>query len=90
MDINYGLIICNCISYGLDIFLPNPSDCKITDVNGNNISKIFTIKKSDISVNAVNIIPYSSELIDGLSSYSLTTLNEKITLQTEGINWYII
>lgn len=51
---------------------------------------IFTIKKTDSSVNAVTIATTSSQKIDGASTYSLALQYKYVTLVSDGANWNVI
>ena len=55
-----------------------------------NSGVIYNIKKIDSSTNAVTIDGNASETIDGLLTYTLSTQNEEITIQSDGSNWRII
>lgn len=52
--------------------------------------RIYIIKKTDVSANAVTIDGYGSETIDGSTSYSLYNQYETITIQSDGSTWWII
>jgi hypothetical protein len=56
-----------------------------------NTGKTLTIKKTDASLaNIITITPNASEKIDGASSYTLNTLNEILTIVSDGANWQIV
>ncbi len=52
--------------------------------------RIYIIKKIDSTTNAVIIDPYGSETIDGATTYSLTSQNQVVRIQSDGTNWRII
>lgn len=56
-----------------------------------NSGRELIIKKTDSSLaNIITISTALSQTIDGLSSYTLNTLNETVTLVSDGSNWKII
>ena len=75
------VILANATSGILSIKLPDPTDP---------IKRNIDIKKVDSSTNIVNINPYNTETIDGVTSKSLTLQYESITLISDGTNWNII
>jgi hypothetical protein len=52
--------------------------------------RIYIIKKTDASGNAVTIDGNSSETIDGATTYSLASQYKYVTIQSNGTNWFII
>lgn len=52
--------------------------------------KIYVIKKTDSSGNAVTVGTTSSQTIDGSTTYSLATQNKYVTVQSNGSNWIVI
>lgn len=52
--------------------------------------KTFTIKKVDGSANTVTAMPSSSQTIDGGSDFVLPAAWRYITVQSDGLNWFII
>lgn len=54
------------------------------------VGKVYTIKKIDSSVNAVNILTSLGQLIDGNLTDALTIQYESITLISNGTGWDII
>jgi hypothetical protein len=50
--------------------------------------RVYTIKR--IGSSTVLIDPYSSETIDGSITYTLSSTYQKVTIVSNGINWYII
>lgn len=55
-----------------------------------NTGRIFTIKKTDASGNAVTVATTSSQTIDGSTTYVLSTQYKYVTVQSNGANWIII
>lgn len=55
-----------------------------------NEGRIFDIKKTDSSFNAVTIDGNSSETIDGETSTTLDTQYESIQIVSDGTNWHIL
>ena len=70
------------------VILPNASDCITTNYDGTISSKIFTILKVSTS-NNVEILP-TSGTINNSANKILTAQFDKITVQSDGTNWYII
>lgn len=52
--------------------------------------KIYVIKKTDASGNAVTVGTTSSQTIDGATTYALATQYKYVTVQSNGSNWFII
>lgn len=52
--------------------------------------KIYVIKKTDASGNAVTVGTTSSQTIDGSTTYSLATQYKYVVVQSNGSNWFII
>jgi hypothetical protein len=52
--------------------------------------RIFTIKKKDVTANIVTVDANASELIDGSTTYPLSTQYEAIKIQSDGTAWWII
>jgi len=84
-----GTELVDCTSGNISITLPPNVDCIVTDVLGNTLSKIFTIKKIDSTGNTVTITP-DSGLIEFAANIILTTQGESVTIQTDGTDWFII
>jgi len=76
--------LCDATSGEIDITLPNPSLCF-----SDNRSLRFAIHKIDISENAVNVLPFGSELIVGEASQTLDIDGEIYNFITDGTNWYL-
>lgn len=93
--INYSLTrksgneLVDCTSGNRIITLPDVADCITTDSDGNTITKILTIIKIDSSGNTVTITP-TSGTINGVGTKVLSTQYECVTIQTDGVNWFII
>lgn len=73
------VVLVNATSAAIDITLPTPSD-----------GKLFYIKKTDGSANLVNILPSSSETIDGESRNVLLSQYDCIELVSDGTNWWVL
>ena len=52
--------------------------------------KIFIIKKSSGDTNVLTIDGNASEIIDGITTYSLSAQNQFVALISNGTNWFII
>jgi hypothetical protein len=76
-----GSIFCSATSAAFTVTLPTA-----VGVGG----KIYSIKKTDNSTNAVTIATTSSQTIDGLTTQTLGIYNAWLTLQSDGSNWQII
>jgi hypothetical protein len=58
---------------------------------GSNTGKIFDIKKTDASLsNIITIDPNGAELIGGVSTKTLNTLNESYRIVSDGSNWIVL
>lgn len=68
---------CNTNAGNIIINLPKAS--KATNMK-------YMIKKTD-ATNSVIIIPNGNELIDGISTKTLTSLNDTIVIQSNGVGW---
>lgn len=53
------------------------------------LDKIIEVVKTDISNNLVTLTPFSTQTINGLSSYSLGVQYEKIKLVSDNANWIL-
>ncbi len=51
--------------------------------------KVFIIKAVDLT-NAVTVMPFGTQTIEGLASYSFASVNESVTIISDGSNWIII
>ena len=52
--------------------------------------KIYTIRKSDATLNEVIIDPNGSELIAGLTTYAIQNQNDVVTIINNGSEWLIL
>lgn len=52
--------------------------------------RVYTIKKTDSSVNTVTIDGNAAETIDGALTKVLTAQYERVTIQCDGANWFIV
>jgi len=73
------VVLVNAAGGAINITLPTPSD-----------GKLFYIKKTDSSVNAVNVLPSSSETIDGESRNVLQGQYDSVELISDGTNWWVL
>jgi hypothetical protein len=76
-----GTILVDAISGGITITLPAAASAAET---------IFTIKKKDVTSNIVTVDANGAELIDGSTTYTLSTQYEAIKIQSDGSAWWII
>lgn len=74
-------IRCDATSGAFDITLPTA-----VGITG----RIYVVKKTDASANAITVVTTSSQTIDGATNYSLPTQNKFVMLQSDGANWIII
>ena len=56
----------------------------------NMTGKVYTIKKTDASANAVTVDPNGTETVDGAATYALTVQYQSVTIACDGTNWYIL
>ena len=68
----------------VDIVMPNPAECF-----ENNRSLRFAVHKIDSTTNAVNILPYNTELIVNEASQYIDLEGEILNLITNNTNWYL-
>lgn len=74
-------ITCDATSAAFTVTLPAASG-----ITG----RIYVIKKTDASANAVTVDANASETIDGATTYSLAAQWKYVTIQSNGTNWVII
>lgn len=74
-------ILGNAVGGAFTINLPAASSCT---------RRLYNIKKTDASVNAVTIDGNASELIDGALTQSLSLQYSSFTIQSDGTGWWII
>ena len=56
-----------------------------------NIGRVLNIKKFDNTVNIVTLIPsVGGQTIEFGPNYNLTVKGQSVTIQSNGINWYVI
>jgi hypothetical protein len=55
-----------------------------------NTGRIYKIKKTDTSYNAVTVDGNASETIDGVTDTTINTKNECLTIISDGSNWQIL
>lgn len=74
-------LLVNATGGSITILLPACSGCT---------GRMYVIKRIDSSGNSISVTSDGGELIDGSATYSLTTIYQKIKVQTNGANWWII
>lgn len=74
-------ILCNGTTAAFTVTLP-------TAVG--NTGQMFSIKKIDASANAITIATTSSQTIDGVTTRTLSTQYQGVTVQSDGANWFVI
>ncbi|NLJ06064.1 MAG: hypothetical protein GX437_00185 [Sphingobacteriales bacterium] len=74
-------ILCDGNSSAFTISLPAASAIK---------GRIYVIKKTDASSNAITVDGNGSETIDGNATYSLTSKNQFVMIQSDGSGWQVI
>lgn len=52
--------------------------------------RIYTLKKIDVSANAVTVGTTSAQTIDGSTTYTLATQYKYVRVQSDGANWIVI
>lgn len=55
-----------------------------------NVERVFYVKKTDASANAVTVTRAGSATIDGATTYALTVQYQSVTVVSDGTNWHII
>ncbi len=81
LDCRYGTLLLNATSAPRTGTLPTAAD---------NLGLTFTVGKSDSSANLVVVKPFGSQTINGLSSWTLSGQNHKITVQSDASNWTVL
>lgn len=79
--VTYGddlAIMCNCSGGAIIVNLP-------TSVG--NAGRVYRIKKTDSSMNAVTIVPSGTEKIDNVSGKTISNENDSYSLQSDNSNW---
>jgi hypothetical protein len=74
-------ILCNATTAAFTVTLP-------TAVG--NTGQMYSIKKIDASANAITIATTSSQTIDGVTTRTLSTQYQGVTVQSDGANWHVI
>lgn len=80
LDSDYS-IFCDASGGDIDINLPSAAV---------NAGRILNVKKIDSSGGRVRLTPDGGDLIDGNSPNDNTTPYNSITIQSDGVNWWII
>jgi hypothetical protein len=75
------VIFANSTSGAITINLPDASKCS---------GKIYIFKKIDNTANAITVVPYGSQLIDGIANMAISTTYPKRWIISDGANWWII
>lgn len=75
------VILCNATGGAMTVNLPAASG---------KAGKKLTIKKTDVSANAVTIDGNASETIDGATTQSIGSQWEAVTIVCDGTNWQIV
>jgi hypothetical protein len=52
--------------------------------------RLFTVKKIDVSANAVTVGTTSAQTIDGAATYGLATQYKSVTVLSDGAHWYVV
>jgi hypothetical protein len=73
------VILASATTLSISITLPQP-----------NINTSLCVKKIDNSINAVLVQPYSTETIDGQTSYQLSIPMSSVSLVSDGTNWFVV
>lgn len=55
-----------------------------------NTGRLYNIKKTDSSANAITVDANASELIDGATTYSLLVQYESVSIQCDGTGWNVL
>lgn len=66
---------------GVDIYLPSAATCK---------GRVYVVKYVNSSAGTVYVRTSNGEKIDGATTYSIGTPWQKIVVQSNGVNWFII
>jgi hypothetical protein len=74
------VLLCDCTANAITVNLPTAV--------GN--SALYSIKKTDVSVNTVTIDADGAETIDGAATAVITVQFASLTLVSDGSNWYVI
>jgi len=74
-------ILCDASGGALGVTLPSAIPNK---------NKIYVIKKTDDSVNAITITAFGDEKIDGSATQGVSGQYDTKTIQSDGVDWHII
>jgi hypothetical protein len=74
-------VLCDATAGAFSVTLPAASGA---------IGRVFTVKKTDASVNAVTIDANGSETIDGELTIPLLYQSESVTVQSNGTTWFVL
>jgi hypothetical protein len=77
LKVTDNTILCNCVNNAISITLPSAATAP---------NKIFTIKKIDVSANAITIVG----TVDGTVNPTITMQWQTLKVQSNGVNWYNI
>jgi hypothetical protein len=81
LGVNEEVVTCDATTAAYDVTLPTA-----VGIAG----QVFTIKKTDASVNAVTVRPQAGQIIDAGGSYALTAQWQFVTVVSDGTNWQIV
>jgi hypothetical protein len=78
-----NVILCDATSGAITINLPAANGTR-------NTGKVYTIKKTDSSGNAITVDANGSQTIDGALTYALASQYKYVTIISDGANWHVI
>lgn len=78
---NESLLLCDATNNLINVYLPSASPYE---------GRELSVKKTDISSNAVNLIPESNQKIDGENSSSIVGQWTTLKLVAHNSNWYVV
>lgn len=80
LEISDGTIEADCTAGNMTLTLLSAGSCK---------GWSFTIKKVDNTAFALTLDAEGFETIDGSQTYSISTINDEVTIQSDGVSWNI-
>ncbi len=83
LDVTYNTIICNNGATAITINLPTIASSACD-------GRIYIIKKGMSSTNNVTVDGYSSETIDGATTFILSDMQGSVTITSDGVEWKIL
>jgi hypothetical protein len=81
LDATHYTVLCDATSGAITVNLPTAASAT---------RRVYIIKKTDVSANAITIDGNGSETIDGATTQSLPTQWAYFTIQSNGTAWFII